>query len=235
MVKDEMVLCFLRSKLHPKCINSCPLMNERYYEVSNYYRFDDTLPYITELITPLYDDRIVSVKRSEAENNPLYVQIVVGLIVKCKNTYLLLKCTNGDMKSHTTLIEGHVNIPKESNDMFMITLPNEVMRELQEEVESTWLFNSSFIKKSINNRGFIFHPKYITYNNSTPENISYYHTGFIYEMVIPDKYYEDFNSDNFWSKEPDKNEIIFVDKEDLQTTLENPDNWLAEMIRKPNF
>lgn len=176
------------------------------------------------------DDRFVDITRGEAEYNKKYIQIVVGLILKCKEKYVFMRCKDGIMNGNTTLIQGHVNVKKGNvSDYF---LKSELCREVYEEISMDNLIFAPLDVLDIIAYGLKL--KYITYNSYDEESVSYYHYGFIYEYDMGSEFYRFFDTSYLISKEPEKNSVIIVNRDHLKE-LDNPDGWVREMIYLDNF
>lgn len=223
MVKDEKILCVYRDKLDTSKINKS-------FEVVDIADRDNVL--IPEPgVHPIIDNRFVTVERSVAENNEKYIQIVVGLILKCRDKYVFMKCINGIMNNHTTLIQGHVNFEKSKCASLLISLRLEIIRELFEELSIENIIDP---RNKYDYLASELKPMYVNYNLKDKNRPSYYHYGFIYKLDLPYVLYNSVNESNLISNELSKNIAIVVTKDQL-SNLENPDSWLSEMITKQNF
>lgn len=216
---DEMVLCVYRNKLDTSKIT-------HRHEVVDVHEEKDKilLPYHNILTSK--DDKYVNVSRLIVENNEDFIQLVVGLIVKCKDKYVLMKCEDGIMNGNTTLIQGHVNWDKGTAFTLYNILQMEMIRELYEEIS---------IDNIIDNvHETDLELMYVTYNTWDKTRPSYYHYGFIYKLELPETIYNGVNTINLVSKEPEKNKVIVITKEELKNIV-HPDTWLGEMVNRDNF
>ena len=225
MNPKENVLCVLRDKLDLDKLT-------HNYEVIDIKKEPDKV-ILPELgMNVVDDDRFVDVTRGEAENNKKYIQLVVGLILRCNNRYVFMQCKDGMMQGHTTLIQGHVERSKGNTFGLTSFLRSEMVRELYEEI-SMW----NILPKctdAIDIAHFQLRLKYVAYNNFNSSIPSYYHYGFIYDLDLNEDYEKYFNDTWLVSNEPEKNNVIFVDKDKLKY-LKNPDGWTKELILMNNI
>lgn len=182
------------------------------------YRRYSYFPHNLEM--SMKDAWIVHLDRNDLEDNPHYIQLVTGLVIKCGNETLLLNCINGAMEGNHTLIQGHANYKKEFDDLTVkqIMLMN-MYREFKEEIkiEDERLYNR--LCSMIRLRFFTFDSDY------ERQRISYYHFGFIYILDLENdvKTFRSLNE----SAEPEKNKVIFTDfKTASQYKL---DDWAKEI------
>ena len=223
MVKDERVLCVYRDKLNVENL-------DHKFEVVDVTDKDRVI--IPEVnVHPFLDDRFVDVERSVAENNEKYIQIVVGLILKCRDKYVFMRCIDGIMNHHTTLIQGHVNTTKKKCTSLFITLRLEMIRELFEELSIENIIDPREKYSYLASELKLAYVNYNLYNKDIP---SFYHYGFIYKLELPYILYNSVNESNLLSQEKDKNIAIVVTRDQLKN-LTNPDDWLRGMIEKDNF
>ena len=170
--------------------------------------------------------------RYELENNPDFKQLVVGLIITNKeNTQaLLLRRKTDDSQNKTlTLIQGHVAIPEFSTDeeidnyltstTLYDVLYDNMIREAEEEVRGLISVVYPSLPSTI-------HIEYFANNDYDASDISYYHIGFIFELVV-----DDLSSlTKLESGEPNKHSLEIVNIEDV---LNDPllDNWVYEIFK----
>lgn len=150
------------------------------------------------------DAWIVHMDRNDLEENPNYMQLVTGLVIKCGKSTLLLNCINGAMEGNHTLIQGHANYQKDLEDLTIkqIMLVN-MFREFGEEIkiEDARVYNK--LCNMMRLRFFTFDSDFVQ------KRISYYHFGFIYVLDLtnePELFYS-LNESN----EPEKNRVVFTE------------------------
>ena len=228
MVKDETLLCIKREFSFLKDETKARVV----YRADGFHRIDrgtilEFIPY-TQHINKF--NNVTIVNRNEAENNDSYIQMVVAAIIKCNDKIILLEKQNGDLNHRTTLPQGHVSIDtgKLKSRWKHISLKDMLESELNREINEE--LNLSFPKKLI-----LWKPrlKYNTMNFDSPEDISYYHYGFIFEYKVPLEYEKWFNTDYITSGEPDKNRVRILNLHDRITEDNSkypPDSWLSEIL-----
>lgn len=169
-------------------------------------------------------------KRNHVEFNEKYKQIVVGLLVtnpEHTKALLLRKKTRNDF-NQLTLIQGHVSAPesyKDDEEAYLSSttlydvLYDNMLREAEEEVQG---LVSIFYNSAPNTM----HIEYFANNDFDRTDIAYYHTGFIFELVVDN--IEELAK--FKSGEPEKHavELVEVDK-----IIDDPnlDPWVREIFK----
>ena len=180
--------------------------------------------------TPIHQG-MMSMDRNMVETDYQYQQIVVGLVIHSGPKIFLLKCINGDMEGHLTLIQGHVNASRSiiENMPFGEILRENIIRETIEEVKFpfnpiakkllTWcVFDKNIVPKL----------KFLTYDVSgNDKNISSYHIGYIFDINIPDKF--KYIIHLLSSNEKYKNSCVVYDIREGIPEL--ADSWLVEIIK----
>lgn len=196
----------------------------------------------------LCDLNIFELPRIEVEGKEDFQQLVVGCFITQGYKCLLLKNKSGDMNNAKgdvyTIIQGHCEL---FGDMTRYsTLDNVIIenlyREFNEEVgydfKNIDILKSFFLSRIDllgTNHSLSFSPyiNYIcaTYNDfclnvpNAEHDISYYHIGYIFRMDLPD----DIPIENFYTNEPDKNEVVIVDVRDKELR-DKYDSWVKLMI-----
>ena len=223
---DERILCINRTYDFKKSNIDSELF---VLDDSNYnYNYTKKFPNNDILLLPnKMQCDILNFNRSEIENNNEYQQLIVGLVIKSNDDLLVLECIDGDMVGYNTMIEGHVIYDeKEKNTLLNTILYENILREFNEEI----VVNFSKIDEKDIGAFYNLHLKYIAWNNTNKNNISYRHIGFIYELDISDTKYP-LSKTIFREGEPSKNKIKFINLNKI-----NKDNfdmfcsWTKELI-----
>lgn len=139
------------------------------------------------------------IPRVDAEYNPEYLQLVVGLILKCGDKLLLLNNTKGDMSNSITIIQGHVD-KSDTNERLTDKLKNNLIREFFEEINtqdcsSKYLSFLNTCKPQL----------LIVPNEHNYSTISRFHMGIIYAMDVDEQSFYTIRSNE------ENNEITYYD------------------------
>lgn len=238
-VPDEMVMCFLETPLLPpdkgtivynvrEFTNHAKTCQNQWYDIINAFGDDAYFRCrITEHIP------VTFIPRSIVEDLPYVKQAVVGIFIQSESRIFLMKCLEGGMAGHYTMLEGHVAIPMENvqKDLLKINrdklcdiLYENAVRELNEEIHiecgARVLVDASSIRLT---------PKWFTHKNEVPggSDISAKHVGFIYSMWIPDRL---FDSISIKSNES-CNELYCIEKSSIDNDfISRCDIWLQEIL-----
>ena len=223
--KREEILATPRIKKLDKVKSDLYVLDPFFNDIITKFRYNGIIN-VLKLHENCDDNDLIHMDRNLLEGNEYYQQIVVGLIIRCKDEILLLKCINGDMSGNYTLIQGHVKyMPFDhSKSLYDILLQN-INIEFSEEINLKYseleIFNKEQLKR-------VFDPKlkFITFNSYDNKKISYYHIGYIFEIDLSN-YPKMFSGKYFKSGEPDKNKVEFVSVFDF--TDYTFDNWVSEI------
>ena len=178
--------------------------------------------------------RMTYIRRSEAELNPKYVQVICCALLKCKdNKYIILRRKYGQFKDKLTLVMGHcayepstysfINYlfsqPCEyiSEQKFRRLMSVDLTREIFEEVE---LPSDTTAQMDISEPSL-----YVPPAAMDPSNIAYYHLGFVYTMKLS------CSSLKAFSGERELNDAIIGTEEALsKLKREDTDGWLYDYL-----
>lgn len=170
--------------------------------------------------------------RYEMEWNPNYIHFVVGgLIHTADDHYVVLKRKYGQFKDKYTMVQGHCSyssatwpkfyrittlLPERTNrEDFNLLYTIDLKREIMEEVgciDCTVHTDLNLYKM----------PTYIS-----PTLLSYYHAGFLFYVTT------DYHDADFKAGEPDRNEIVFMTKDQLlNLKICQTDMWLHEYVNR---
>lgn len=223
---DERILCvdrtydFMKSDIYSELF----VLNDSEYN----YEYTHKFPNSSILNIPeKFQKEVLNFNRHDIEYNNKYQQLVVCLVIRSNSDFLFLDCINGDMKGHTTMVEGHVKYdPLESEMMLNTILYENIMREFNEEI----VINFSKIDKKDIGAFYNIKLKYVSWNNDNYNNISYRHIGFIYELDLSDTKYP-ISKSIFQAGEPDTNKLIFLNLDEIKVSdYNNFDSWTRELI-----
>ena len=178
---------------------------------------------------------ILYMPRHYVEWNPEFIHIVVaGLIRTVDDKYVLLKRKYGVFKDRYTMVQGHCSygpatspkfmtaifegVPNISKDRMLDLLEMDLRRELDEEV-GCW-------DCTIDKENYMYiRPTFIT-----PKLISYYHAGFLFNVVTK------MESSKFISLEQDKNDVVIMSPDEIsKLTYAQTDGWLYTFAQRQNI
>lgn len=139
----------------------------------------------------------LDIPRCDAECNPDYLQIVVGLIIKCNDNILLLSNIEGDMSGNMTLVQGHVD-KSNTNEALSLKLKNNLIREFFEEINpqdcaKTFMDILNSTKPML----------MIVPNKDNYSSISRFHIGIIYGIDVDEQSFYTLRSNEI------KNELVY--------------------------
>lgn len=162
--------------------------------------------------------------RSEVEYNPLWLQFVVGVVIKNKtgDKVALLKTTNHSenrVKEKITLVQGHVTATESIYTRSLKEIFTEsAVRELLEETD-------------IAEESAKFSPmEHILTIHDTSNTVGFEHMGYIYRLTLNDNEF-----DNLKSNEEHKHEVIILDKTNITEVVDKGDNWLKMLYVQDLF
>lgn len=224
--KDEYVLCF-KNEFHEDIKNTnfqesrdlffIPFLDKpsnltKFPPFNSFFIETSFLPNMIASIKNLY-----WLKRSEADMNPTYSQLVCGirLIDECGNTLLLKNKDTSDMKDTYGFIQGHISF---NSGFYTETFKEYFLRELSREVDEEIRYHESFLHD-------LETCKFGVINTSTTL-IDTMHTGlFIIAKV------KDLHKYDIVSNEPHKHEVVIMTTDEMNKNADKLDNWVRELIQ----
>ena len=170
--------------------------------------------------------------RSHAEWNPQYIHFVVGgLIHTADDHYVVLKRKYGQFKDKYTLVQGHCSYTSSTWPKFYRAkslLPNNLSQEAFKYLYEMDLKRE--ILEEVGCLGCTVHQDMYMYKMPTfitPADLSYYHAGFLFYVT------SDYHDKDFTPGEPDRNEIVFMTKDELlNLKMCQTDLWLHEFANR---